>query len=74
MHKRNTQISDAVPQLKLLFSIDEAAAVLSLGRTLVYDLVMRDEIHSIKVGRMRRIPLSALQEYVARKLLELDCA
>lgn len=55
-------------QVKLLLSVDEAARVLSLGRTLVYDLVMRREIASIKVGRMRRIPVAALQEFVGRQL------
>lgn len=55
-------------QVKLLLSVDEAARMLSLGRTLVYDLVMRREIASIKVGRMRRIPVAALQEFVGRQL------
>jgi excisionase family DNA binding protein len=50
------RFGDSTPQTKLLLSIDEAAAVLSLGRTSVYDLVMRQEIVSVKVGRMRRVP------------------
>jgi excisionase family DNA binding protein len=43
---------------------------MSLGRSIVYDLVMRQEIASIKVGRMRRIPVSALREYVQKRLAE----
>lgn len=55
-------------EAKVLLSVDEAAALMSLGRSLVYDLVMRREIASIKVGRCRRVPMSALQAYVGRQL------
>lgn len=51
---------------KLLLTVEEAAESLSLGRTFVYALVMRREILSVKVGRKRRIPVSALEEFVAR--------
>lgn len=68
MRKRKADWSEGVMQVKLLLSVDEAARMLSLGRTLVYDLVMRREIASIKVGRMRRIPVAALQEFVGRQL------
>ncbi len=55
-------------QVKLLLTIDEAAAALSLGRTLLYELLKRNEIASIKVGRVRRVPVIALREYVLRRL------
>ncbi len=51
---------------KLLLTVEEAAQVMSLGRTLMYALVMRKQITSIKVGRTRRIPLTALEQYVQR--------
>lgn len=57
-----------VPQLKVLLTIEEAAAAMSIGRTYMYDLVMRRQILSIKVGRKRRIPVSALHEFVARQV------
>jgi excisionase family DNA binding protein len=57
-------------EAKLLLSVDEAATLMSLGRSIVYDLVMRQQIASIKVGRMRRIPVSALREYVQQRLIE----
>jgi excisionase family DNA binding protein len=50
--------------------VDEAAAALSMGRTFVYDLLTRGEIVSIKIGRRRRIPVSALQAFVTRRVLE----
>jgi excisionase family DNA binding protein len=55
-------------QRKLLLTIEEAAIVMSLGRTLVYELVRRNEITSIKVGRSRRIPVSALRKYISARL------
>jgi excisionase family DNA binding protein len=52
--------------VKLLLTIDEASAMLSLGRTRVYGLVMRNEIFSVKVGGSRRIPVAALHDFVGR--------
>jgi excisionase family DNA binding protein len=56
------------PVPKVLLTIPEAAEAMSLGRSFLYELVMRGEIASIKVGRTRRIPTTALHEYVARQL------
>lgn len=53
---------------KLLLTVDEAAAAMSLGRTLLYRMVMRGGITSIKVGRTRRVPIWSLREYVRRQL------
>ena len=55
---------------KVLLSVDEAAVALSLGRSAVYDLIMRKELASIKVGRTRRVPVVALHQYVHRRLEE----
>lgn len=59
---------------KVLLTIDEAAQALSIGRTLLYDLLMQKQIASIKVGRVRRVPLAALDEFVTRQLTNLDAA
>ena len=53
---------------KLLLTVEEAAVLLSLGRTFVYELVMRGQIMSVKVGRKRRIPAFALEDFVARQV------
>jgi len=57
---------------KLLLTVPEAAARLGLGRSLIYQLVMRGEIASIKVGRARRVPSQGLEEFVARKVEDAD--
>jgi excisionase family DNA binding protein len=53
---------------KLLLTVDEAAEALSLGRTYVYHLVMCNQITSVKLGRKRRIPVSALQEFISQQI------
>jgi excisionase family DNA binding protein len=52
---------------RLLLPVDEAARRLSIGRSLLYELLAAGEIHSIHVGRLRRVPLSALNEFVNRR-------
>ena len=54
--------------VKVLLTVEEVAQAMGLGRTYVYELVMRREIRSIKLGRKRRIPVSALHDFVARQL------
>jgi excisionase family DNA binding protein len=62
----------SVPTIKLLLTVEEAAQALSIGRTLLYDLLMRREIFSVKVGRVRRVPVDALRSYVARRLADAE--
>jgi excisionase family DNA binding protein len=54
----------AAQPVKLLLTPVEAAEVLGIKRTLLYELIMRRRILSVKVGGARRIPLKALQTYV----------
>ena len=51
---------------KLLFTIEEAAEVLSVGRSTVYDLVRTRLLDTVLIGRSRRVPASALRELVER--------
>lgn len=51
---------------KLLLKPEEAADALGIGRSLLYQLLARGELESVKIGRCRRIPADALQELVAR--------
>lgn len=53
-------------QVKLLLTPNEAADVLSIGRTLLYRLAMSRQIASIKVGGARRFPLKSLEAYIER--------
>jgi excisionase family DNA binding protein len=51
---------------KLLFTMEEAAEVLSVGRSTVYDLVRMRLLDTVSIGRSRRVPASALHELVER--------
>ena len=55
---------------KLLLSVPEAAAKLSIGRSLAYELVLRGEIASVKIGKSRRVPAGEVERYVARLIAE----
>ena len=56
------------PPLKLLLTVPEAATALSLCRAAVYELVLAGELASVKIGRARRIPLTVLEDFIARHL------
>lgn len=51
---------------RIVLTIEEAAECLGIGRTLMYALVMADEVESVHIGRLRRVPVDALDGYVAR--------
>lgn len=51
-------------------TVPEVMARLRVGRHAVYDLIRSRELASIKVGRARRIPVTALSAYIARRLEE----
>ena len=52
---------------RLLVSVEEAAQMLSVGRSLVYKLVMSKQVLSVKIGRTRRIPVYSLEAFIARQ-------
>ncbi|MFN0095068.1 MAG: helix-turn-helix domain-containing protein [Dehalococcoidia bacterium] len=51
---------------KLLFSIPDAAARLSLGRSKLYELIARGDIAVVRIGRSVRVSARALEAYAAR--------
>jgi excisionase family DNA binding protein len=51
---------------QLLFSVKEAAGLLGIGRTFMFELLATGEIDSLKIGRLRKIPRDAIDEYIER--------
>jgi excisionase family DNA binding protein len=49
---------------QICVKVEEAAQLLRVGRSTVYDLMRTGEIRSVRIGRSRRIPVDALREYV----------
>ncbi len=50
---------------RLLYTPLEAAALLGLGRTKVYELLLSGELRSVRIGTARRVPAAALVDFVA---------
>ena len=50
----------------LLLKPEEAAKLLAVGRTQVYALIAKGALESVQIGRLRRVPYSACQQYVER--------
>ena len=51
-----------------LLTVKQVAARLAIGRTTVYELIAREELKTIKIGRARRVPESALEQWIAQQL------
>jgi excisionase family DNA binding protein len=62
--------SDEMPPL--LFSTEEVARLLGVGRGKVNDLLRGGDLRSVKVGGCRRVSAKALSDYV--RTLELGAA
>ncbi len=58
------------PKRRLLYSVEEAAQLLGIGRTFMFELVATGQIDSLKIGRRRKISTAALDDYVQRLAAE----
>jgi excisionase family DNA binding protein len=55
---------------KQLYRIADAMVVLSMSRSVIYELIRSGRLRSVTQGRSRLIPASAIADYVA--LLERE--
>ncbi|MFE0696606.1 helix-turn-helix domain-containing protein [Streptomyces sp. NPDC058869] len=58
----------AIPQA--LYRVPDAVRLLGLSRSVVYDLIRVGRLRTVKEGRTRLVPASAIADYVA--LLERE--
>ena len=56
--------ADSINADRLLYTPEQAAQMLGVGRTTVYNLLRRRVLPSVQVGRSRRITRRRLAEYV----------
>ncbi|MBV9871839.1 MAG: excisionase family DNA-binding protein [Frankiaceae bacterium] len=49
-----------------MYRVPEAAELLGIGRSKLFELMAAGQIESVKVGRSRLIPAAALDKFVAR--------
>jgi len=57
---------------QLLLRIPEAAARLGLGRSTVYELIQRNSIPVVRIGKSVRVPASRLAAWVERQVAEVE--
>jgi len=53
---------------RLLLRPVEAAEVLGVGRSKLYELLAQRALPTVFIGRRRRVPIEALQRWIARQL------
>jgi excisionase family DNA binding protein len=65
-------VASAPPALNdlCLYTPEEVAAMLRMGRCVVFDELRDGRLRSVRRGRSRRIPAAAIREYIA--LLERE--
>ncbi len=51
----------------LIVRVEEAARLLSLSRSTIYEMMDRGELPSVRCGAARRIPMAALRAWVERQ-------
>jgi excisionase family DNA binding protein len=53
---------------RIVLTIEEAAQRLGIGRTSMYALIKNGDIRTVTIGRLRRVPIHCLNEYVSNLL------
>ena len=51
---------------RLMLTIADAARRLSIGRSSCYRLITSGEIQSVHIGKLHRVPVDSLVEFVSR--------
>lgn len=54
----------------LLLTTTQAAQRLGIGRTKLYELIGAGELPTIPIGRAKRVPAAAVQDWIDRKLTQ----
>ena len=54
---------------KILCTADEAAVTLGVSRRTIFRLIRSGDLATVRIRNTRRIPVSAMQDYVARNLV-----
>jgi excisionase family DNA binding protein len=63
--RTDAEVSSRAPDR--LLAIPEAAARMSIGRTLLYDLIGRGEVRTLRAGRRVLVPESAVAAWIEEK-------
>jgi len=58
---------------RLGWSAEEAAEQLGIGRSIMFELIKKGEVRSVKIGKRRIVPDEALREYMSG-LIAAQCS
>lgn len=67
-----TRRVDAAPDRRYLVTVPEAGRLLAIGRTRAFRLVNSGYLKSVKIGRSRLVPVSAIEDLVDALILNPD--
>lgn len=56
---------------RLLYRPDEAAQVMSISTSFLYELIRSGELRTLKLGRVRLVPRTEIEAWIARQM-EMD--
>lgn len=62
--RRSTTRPSTVPVDRMLLTVEEAAAAIGVGRSLMFELIAAGHIETVRVGRLRRVRPEQLRSYV----------
>lgn len=65
-------MNESPPVAPMLYRVEEAAEALRMSKSRIYELIRSGRLRTVKEGRARLVPITALAEYVA--LLEGEAA
>jgi excisionase family DNA binding protein len=68
MHLAPDQSVQRPEMSRLLLTVPEAAEALAISRSKLYELLTAGVVASIRIDGSRRIPLTALEAYIAARL------
>jgi len=61
-HNHNTLLPQSQ---QITMSVDETMAALSIGRTMVYELIRNNAIRTIKIGKKRLVIVASIHDYIS---------
>ena len=55
----------------VVYTVEEAAQVLKISRWKIFELIRTNQLRSVKIGGLRRIPHAAIEDYLTRLMVEV---
>jgi excisionase family DNA binding protein len=56
--------ANAIGQTQELYTAEQTGELLGVGRTTVFALLNSGALRSVRIGRLRRVPATAIREYI----------